>query len=146
MKLVLEQASKAPPEEVPIAALLVGALGEPLLLETNAVHVSGDLTAHAEMMILRKLGPYLELVEPSKATLVVNLEPCPMCAWAIKESGIGRVIFGAYNNSYGACGSVTDPLRDTRFGKMVEVIGGVLEVQCSQALSLFFADLRRPSE
>jgi len=69
-----------------------------------------------------------------------------MCAWAIRSAGIGSVVFGAYNDHYGAGGSVYDFLRDTRFGRGVKVIGGVLERECSLLLDNAFFEIRNNRE
>ena len=71
-------------------------------------------------------------------TLVVTLEPCVMCAGAIVAARIPRVVFGAWDERVGAAGSRYDLLRDTRLGPQVEVIGGVLEADCSALLTQFF--------
>lgn len=75
-------------------------------------------------------------------TLVVTLEPCPMCAGATLQSHISRVIFGAWDAKLGACGSVWDILRDPHIGHRAEVVGGVQELRCSELLSNFFGNKR----
>ena len=75
-------------------------------------------------------------------TLVVTLEPCPMCAGACIQTHIGRIVFGAWDAKLGACGSVWDIPRDPHIGHMPEVYGGVLEEQCAEVLHEFFSKRR----
>lgn len=129
-------------QDLPIAALVADSSGVIFSSAVNRVQRDRDATSHAEICAIRSLA---EMTRPSKNTgllMVVTLEPCPMCAWAIKASGFDVLVFGAYNASYGAAGSVYDLLRDTRTGKRVEVFGGVLEDTCRALIGEAFSNIR----
>jgi len=128
--------------DLPIGAVIVDSLGSVVCCARNAVIESGESTAHAELLAIRALGSVSRDRREAGMTMIVTLEPCPMCAWAIRLAGIGRVIFGAYNPQYGAAGSIFDLLRDTRYGRGVEVIGGVLSEDCQRILGDAFSKLR----
>lgn len=140
MGLALAEAA-ACGEDVPVGAVLVDAAGEVVALGRNNKEVTGDPTGHAEIVAIRaasgKDGWRLE-----DLTLVVTLEPCVMCAGAIVAARIPRVVFGAWDERVGGAGSLYDVLRDSRLGKPVEVLGGVLEDECSAVLRDFFAQRR----
>lgn len=101
-----------------------------------------DPTAHAEIMALRQGAERLGTWRLTSTTLVVNLEPCTMCAGALVNARVSRVVFGAWDDKAGAAGSVRDVLRDSRLNHRIEVIGGVLEQECSAQLKDFFARRR----
>ena len=128
--------------DVPVAALVLGQDGEVLASATNDRAGGTDPTAHAEVTALRAAGRYRDNWRLDDCTLVVTLEPCPMCAGAAVNARIGRLVFGAWNADYGACGSLFDIPRDPRIPHRPEVIGGVLEEECRQALTSFFGDRR----
>ena len=142
IRLAIEVASSGSPEDLPIAAILVDRFGSVIASSRNAIIQSGEATAHAELLVIGSLDLSTFKCDAETMTLVVTLEPCPMCAWAIRSVGIGRVIFGAYNPQYGAAGSVYDLLRDRRHGRRVEVFGGVLEEECQQLLGDAFSNIR----
>lgn len=101
-----------------------------------------DPTAHAEIMALRQGAQRLGTWRLTGTTLVVNLEPCTMCAGALVNARVSRVVFGAWDDKAGAAGSVRDVLRDSRLNHRIEVIGGILEEDCSAQLKDFFASRR----
>ena len=142
IQLALEVASLEPASDLPIAAIITNSSGSVIATSKNAVVQKNQLTAHAEMLAIAGLGLKTLKRDAERMTVSVTLEPCPMCAWAIRSAGIGRLIFGAYNPQYGAAGSVYDFLRDGRHGRSVEVIGGVLEQECRQLLGDAFSDIR----
>ena len=142
MRLAIRLAGAQPNSDLPIAAVITDSSGAVLSHSRNSVAVRGDVTAHAEMLAIKGLLPLHSKSDAAQLTLAVTLEPCPMCAWAIRSAGIGSVVFGAYNNQYGAGGSVFDLLRDTRYGRSVNVIGGVLEKECSLLLDDAFSEIR----
>ena len=104
----------------------------------NRVSEDIDPTAHAEIVALRQASSLRESWRLDDHTLVVTLEPCAMCAGAIAQSRIKTLVFGAWDEKAGAVGSVWDVLRDPRSPLQVEVISGVLEVECSTILQEFF--------
>ena len=142
MRLAIDLASSQPNSDLPIAAVITDSSGAVLSQSRNCVVVRGDVTAHAEVLAIKGLLPLHSKSDADQFTLAVTLEPCPMCAWAIRSAGIGSVVFGAYNDQYGAGGSVFDLLRDTRYGRGVHVIGGVLEKECSLLLDDAFSEIR----
>jgi len=142
MRLAIRLAGAQPNSDLPIAAVIIDSSGALLSQSRNYVVVGGDVTAHAEILAIKGLLPWHSKSDAAQFTLAVTLEPCPMCAWAIRSAGIGSVVFGAYNDQYGAGGSVFDLLRDTRYGRSVNVIGGVLEKECSLLLDDAFSEIR----
>ena len=142
MRKALNVARKTSPEDFSIGAVISNPQGVVISSATNRVYGERDLTGHAEVLALRALPSSHDQVFFRSLTLAVTLEPCPMCAWAIRMVGIGKVIFGAYNDQYGAAGSVFDLLRDGRVLRPVEVIGGVLEGECRDLLSADFDKIR----
>lgn len=142
IRAALFEAGSSTGDEVPIGAVIADHSGKVIASGRNLVHETGDISAHAEILAIRQLSVrYIKAMQKS-LTLAVTLEPCPMCAWVIRMSGIGRVVFGAYNRDYGAGGTVFDLLRDSRFGRPIEVFGGVMERECSQFLSESFREIR----
>lgn len=141
MHLALAEA-KAAGDEVPVGAVLVSDEGEVLARAHNLRELNSDPTSHAEIEVIRLAGERLKDWRLENSTLFVTLEPCVMCAGAIVGSRIPRVVFGAWDERLGAAGSVYDILRDSRLGKPVEVIPGVLEVECTVLLKEFFASRR----
>lgn len=149
MSVALEAARAAGEAgDVPIGAVVVGPDGEVIASAGNEREQVHDPTAHAEVLALRRAvaarqadgsagGWRLE-----DCTLVVTLEPCPMCAGAVLLARIPRVVFGAWDAKAGACGSVVDVLRDPRFNHQAEVRAGVREDECTRLLRDFFAARR----
>jgi tRNA(adenine34) deaminase len=124
--------------DVPIGAVVLDASGVTVGAGHNERELSGDPTAHAELLAIRAAAASIGSWRLDDLTLVVTLEPCAMCAGAILQSRIGRVVFGAWDEKAGAVGSVVDLLRERRMPNRVEVIAGVLEAECAQLLRDFF--------
>jgi len=141
MHSALEEASKAG-QEVPVGAVLVDAEGQIIAAGHNLREEKNDPTSHAEIEVIREAAAKLNSWRLDNCTLVVTLEPCVMCAGAILAARIPRVVFGAWDERVGASGSIYDVLRDSRLGKPVEVIAGVLEEECSSVLRTFFSEKR----
>ena len=142
MQLALRQAALAPVVgEIPIAAVLVYK-GEALASAHNYREISQDPTAHAEMIVIRKAAEQLGSWRLNETTLYVTLEPCSMCAGAIVQSRIGRLVFGAWDSKAGACGSIFDIPAESRLNHRVEVRGGVREQESQTLLRNFFRQLR----
>lgn len=125
-------------EEIPVGAIVVSEAGEIIGRGYNRREADNDPVAHAEVVALREAAQRLHNWRLDGCTLVVTLEPCAMCAGAIAQSRIGKLIFGAWDEKAGAVGSVWDVLRDPRSIYKVEVHGGVLERECAELLSTFF--------
>ena len=128
--------------DVPVGALIVNDNGEILSSGKNEREKDNDPTAHAEIVAIRKASEKLGSWRLDELTLIVTLEPCVMCAGAILQSRIKRLVFGAFDQKAGAAGSSLDVLRDTRALSKVEVVSGVLEKECSKLLTDFFATKR----
>ncbi len=129
--------------DIPIGALVLDAEGTVLSREQNRRERAGDPTAHAEVLALRAAAAVRGDWRLEGCTLVVTLEPCPMCAGAAVMARVSRLVFGAWNEEYGAAGSAWDLVRDRRLNHRVEVIGGVLETDCGTLIHKFMAE-RRP--
>lgn len=129
--------------DVPVGAIVIDPDGAVIGTGHNEREATGDPTAHAEVLALRAAAEANGSWNLTDHTLVVTLEPCVMCAGAILNARIGRVVFGAWDPKAGAAGSVVDLLRDRTLPTRVdEVIGGVLESECSVILTEFFGNLR----
>ena len=128
--------------DVPVGALVVSPAGEVIGEGRNLREVEGDPTAHAEIVALREAARRTGEWRLEGCTLVVTLEPCPMCAGALVLSRVSTLVMGAWDPKMGACGSVWDIVRDRRATHRVEVISGVREAECSQVLLDFFAGHR----
>jgi tRNA(adenine34) deaminase len=128
--------------DVPVGAVLVDPDGTVVAVGKNERELSGDPTAHAEVVAIRAAAALNSNWHLNDLTRVVTLEPCAMCAGAIQASRIGRVVFGAWDERVGAAGSRYDLLRDARLGSAIEVISGVLETECSEVLKAFFEERR----
>jgi tRNA(adenine34) deaminase len=122
--------------DVPVGALVIDPSGKIIATGVNEREAKSDPTAHAEIVALRKAATNGWRLD--NHTLVVTLEPCAMCAGAIAQARISKVIFGAWDEKAGAAGSVWDVLRDPRAIHRVEVESGVLEKECAALLSDFF--------
>ncbi len=128
--------------DVPVAALVFAADGTLIGAGHNERELTGDPTAHAEVVAIRAAARATGSWHLEGTTLVVTLEPCTMCAGAILQARIPRVVFGAWDEKAGAVGSVNDLLRDRRLPHRVEVIAGVREAECSALLRDFFESRR----
>ena len=139
MRRALELAARASEAgDVPVGALVVDPGGELLGEGWNLREVAGDPTAHAEVVALREAARRRAEWRLDGCTLVVTMEPCPMCAGAVVLSRVERVVFGAWDPKLGACGSVWDVPRDRRATHRAEVLGGVLEEECGDLVRRFF--------
>lgn len=128
--------------DVPVAALVLDASGTPIGTGHNERELTGDPTAHAEIVAIRAAAAATGSWHLENTTLVVTLEPCTMCAGAILQARIPRVVFGAWDEKAGAVGSVLDVLRDHRLPHRVEVIAGVRAPESAALLRDFFGTLR----
>ena len=128
--------------DVPVGALIVNEVGEIISFGKNEREKDNDPTAHAEIVAIRKASEKIGSWRLDDLTLIATLEPCVMCAGAILQSRIKRLVFGAFDQKAGAVGSSLDVIRDVRALSKVEVIGGIMKDQCSQVLSDFFSTKR----
>jgi tRNA(adenine34) deaminase len=128
--------------DVPVGALIVNDAGEIVSFGKNEREKDNDPTAHAEILAIRRAGEKLGSWRLDDLTLIVILEPCVMCAGAILQSRLKRLVFGAFDPKAGAVGSSLDVIRDARALSKVEVVSGVLEKECAKLLTDFFATKR----
>ena len=131
--------------DVPVGAVVVSPAGKVVGEGWNAREVDGDPVAHAEVRALQaaaRHNAHTGSWRLTDHTLVVTLEPCPMCAGAMALARIRTCVLGAWDPRAGACGSVWDLARDRRATHWVEVVGGVREPECSRLLLDFFAGRR----
>ena len=143
MGQALDLAAQAALEgDVPVGAVVVDPAGEVVGRGRNLREVEHDPTAHAEVVALREAAARRGEWRLAGCTLVVTLEPCPMCAGALLLSRVDRLVLGAWDPKLGATGSVWDLVRDRRANHFVEVVGGVRERECSALLLDFFATHR----
>jgi tRNA(adenine34) deaminase len=129
-------------DDVPVGAVIVDDKGEIIARGRNERELSGDPTAHAEILAIREAAEKLGDWRLNGLTLVVTLEPCVMCAGAIQAARISRVVFGAWDEKVGATGSLYDLVRDKRLGTEIEVIPEILLTETSDQLKDFFAKKR----
>ena len=143
MRLALAEADRAGQHgDVPIGAVLLGPDGAVLAAGGNERELTGDPTAHAEVVALRRAAAAVGEWRLTGCTLVVTLEPCTMCAGAAVLSRVDRVVFGAFDDKAGAVGSLWDVVRDRRLNHRPEVVTGVLAGESSALLGEFFATQR----
>ncbi len=128
--------------DVPVGALIVNEVGEIVSSGKNEREKDNDPTSHAEILAIRRAGEKLGSWRLDDLTLIVTLEPCVMCAGAILQSRLKRLVFGAFDQKAGAVGSSLDVIRDVRALSKVEVVSGVLEKECAKLLTDFFATKR----
>lgn len=132
--------------EIPIGAVVLDADGTLIARGHNRREAAHDPTAHAEVLALRAAAGTLGRWRLDGCSIVVTMEPCPMCAGAIVMSRIGRLVFGAWNEEYGAAGSRWDLVRDRRLNHRAEVTGGVREQECGDIVRDFMASHRLGTE
>lgn len=138
MRRAIDLAKKAN-GEIPVGAIIIKD-GEILAETFNQKEVLNDVTAHAEILAIREAEKKLGRWRLDECEMYVTLEPCPMCAWAIINSRIKTVYFGAYDHNYGALGSAID-LRKLANSKL-KVYGGIMEKECTEVLNEFFDKMR----
>ncbi len=144
MVLALAEAAEAAAAgDVPVGAVVLGPAGEVLARDHNRREETGDPTAHAEVLALRAAARTAGSWRLAATTVVVTLEPCPLCAGALLAARVARVVFGAADPKAGACGSLYNLCVDPRLNHQLEVVAGLREAECAEVLSGFFAGRRR---
>jgi tRNA(adenine34) deaminase len=139
MALALREAERAfLEEEVPIGAVVVSSNEEILAVDHNRTRQLNDPTAHAEILTLRTAAQGQNNFRLPGAILYITIEPCLMCAGAIIQARLGKVIYGAADSKAGALGSLYDISSDSRLNHRFEVIKGVLESECRELMQRFF--------
>ncbi|GAA2904820.1 tRNA-specific adenosine deaminase [Microbacterium keratanolyticum] len=135
-------AEAAAVSEIPVGAVVLDATGATIGEGRNTREETHDPTGHAEVNAIRAAAAALGSWNLEGCTLVVTLEPCVMCAGAILQSRLSRVVFGAWDDKAGAAGSMYDLLRDRRLPYRAEVVGGVQAEAAIAQLQGFFAERR----
>jgi tRNA(adenine34) deaminase len=142
MELALAQAHAASNDgEVPVGAVTLIA-GKVVAARHNQREATADPTAHAEILALRDTAAALGGWRLSEVTLVVTLEPCPMCAGALLAARVGRLVYGATDPRAGACGTLYNLCADPRLNHEIDVTAGVRAAECGALMSSFFAQKR----
>lgn len=134
--------ARQPGLEMPIAAVVISRDGTVVGQGVNRREADSDPTAHAEILALRQAGARLNDWRLTGCTLAVTLEPCTMCAGALVQARVDRLVFGAYDDKAGAVGGLWDVVRDPRLNHTVEVVAGVRQPECSRLVADFFKELR----
>lgn len=135
ISLAIEAATKG---DVPVGALVVDDSGNILGMGANLREQDNDPTAHAEIVAIRMAANKIGSYRLDDLTMVVTLEPCVMCAGAIIQARLKRLVFGAFNIRQGAVGSIHDLIRDSRNTRKIEIISGVLENETTELVKYFF--------
>ena len=142
MKEALKEAKKAYlKEEVPVGAVVVYN-GKIIARGHNLREIKESVLGHAELVAISKASKKIGSWKLEDCDIYVTLEPCPMCSGAIIQSRIKNLYFGAYDPKGGAAGSVLD-LYDHKFNHKVNVVGGIMEEECSTIIKEFFKELRK---
>ena len=141
MKRAIEEA-KLSVSDVPVGAVLEKD-GVVLAIAHNRKEELNDVTAHAEILVIKEAQKKLNSFRLSGCTMYVTLEPCSMCAGAIIQSRIKKIYIGTMDPKTGACGSVLNLLEDYPFNHRVEVERGILKEECEEQLKQFFKELRQ---
>jgi tRNA(adenine34) deaminase len=146
MRQALAEAAEAARRgEVPVGAVAV-LDGEVIGRGHNSKEADNDPTAHAEMIALRQAAVRLDNWRLAGVTLYATLEPCPMCAGAMIQARLGRLVYGAPDIRFGAAGTVIDVLGEPAFNHRVEVVLGVLEEDAAALLQAFFRERREKAQ
>ena len=142
MRLALLEAEKAiQHEDVPVGALVI--VDDVVIASRhNERQLTGDPTAHAEILALRDAASHVGTRHLDGATLVTTLEPCPMCAGAALNARISRLIFGAHDPKAGAAETLYNLMDDPRLNHQAKVTSGILAAESGEILSRFFAERR----
>jgi tRNA(adenine34) deaminase len=144
MRVALERArfGAVASGDVPVGAVMLDKNGSIIAVGNNQRELLRDPLGHAELIAIRSAARALGRWRLEDCTLIVTLEPCAMCAGAIVQSRIPKVVFGAWDEKAGAGGSVWDLMRDPRALSKVEVVSGVMKEECAALLSEFFSAQR----
>lgn len=142
MKQALKEAQKSyDKEEIPVGAVIVKD-GKIIARGHNLKETRNDTTNHAEIIAIKKASKKLKTWRLTGCTMYVTLEPCTMCAGALIQARLDKVIIGTMDEKTGACGSVLNILENYKFNHIVEVEKSVMETECKEILQKFFKELR----
>ena len=139
---LVEARGCAPTGDVPVGAVVANAAGEIIARARNEREATGDPTAHAELLALRRAAESVGGWRLDECTLVVTLEPCPMCAGAAVNARVATVVYGAADMKAGACLSLMNIGGDPRLNHQFRIVDGVRAEECGELLTSFFSRLR----
>jgi tRNA(adenine34) deaminase len=144
MRIALDEAAKAAAhDDVPVGAVILDPLGEVVAADHNRRVADSDPTAHAEILVMSRRARDIGNWRLQGHTLVVTLEPCPMCAGAAVNARLDRIIYGASDPKTGAAWSLYNIPQDRRLNHRVELVDGLLADESRELLTAFFRDRRR---
>jgi tRNA(adenine34) deaminase len=129
-------------EEVPVGALLISHSNEILARDHNRCISLNDPTAHAEILVLRQAAQKCKNYRLNRVTMVVTIEPCPMCMGAIMNARLDTLVFGAFDPKCGAAGSVYNLPDDERLNHKITIISRIMENECRELMQDFFRERR----
>ncbi len=143
MKIAIKLAEKAAQiDEVPVGAVLIDSQGQKVAQGHNLRETLQTSLGHAELLALHRASKLKKSWRLLDTTLYVTLEPCLMCAGALIQSRVKRVVFGAYDPKGGAFGTLYNVAQDKRLNHQIEVVGGMMESECANLLKNFFKTKR----
>jgi len=128
--------------EVPVGALVIGRSNKVLARDHNRCISRNDPTAHAEILVIRQAAKLVENYRLNGMTMVVTIEPCPMCMGAIINARLDMLVFGAFDSKGGAAGSMYNLSDDGSLNHRVKVIPGIMEKECRELMQDFFRKKR----
>ena len=141
MNSILKRSEEIGKVELPICSIILDVRGRCIGRGVNRRNINKDPLGHAEIMALRQASLIKNDWRFNECMIITNLEPCTMCASALIQARMGKVVFGAYDKKRGLGGSIDLSKHESAHHKM-EIIGGILEYECSQILQLWFKKLR----
>ena len=142
MNSVLRRSVEISKNELPISSIILDERGRCIGRGVNRRNINNDPLGHAEIMALRQASLIKDDWRFNECIIITNLEPCTMCASALIQARMGKVIFGAYDNKRGGLGGSIDLSKHKSSHHKMEIEGGILEYECSQILQLWFKKLR----
>ena len=146
MRMAMEAAKQAADKgEVPVGACIVDPAGELLAIASNLTITNSDPTAHAEMIALREAGAKIGNYRLIGATAYSTIEPCAMCAGALVNARVARLVFGAHDERFGAVETHFGLCTSEVLNHRIEVVSGVLAGECRELMQQFFREMRKPA-
>ena len=142
MRFIIRRSQEVGKYELPIAAVVIDGKGRCIGRGSNKRNINNDPLGHAELIALRQASLIKNDWRFNECTLITNLEPCTMCASALIQARMGKVVFGAYDKKRGGLGGSIDLSKHKSSHHKMEIIGGILEEECSKILQLWFKKLR----
>jgi tRNA(adenine34) deaminase len=144
MRLAINAALEAAKlDEIPIGACLIDEQGNVLAVTGNRTRTDCDPTAHAEILVLRQAAQEIGNYRLTETTLYTTIEPCPMCAGALIQARVKRLVFGAHDNRFGAVESVFQLCDSSFLNHQLEITKGVLADECRKLMQDFFRQKRQ---